>query len=254
MRFRAIAALIVPIVVLVACSLPTDESVTPIDRDVLGAAIANTTTTSTSTTTTTTVPTTDPGGTVGGSVPDEPTTTSTQVPTATSRVDLYYTIGFSDEIARLTRELREDPSIQEVVAQLEAPLEDVRGFGLRTAVPRGMVVTTTIERGTATIELDSDVVDGMTDENLGRAIAQIVLTVTSFRPANSGGIGLVRFEVDGEGLAVFVPARGGSSEPGEELAFEDFAPLIAGPTGPTTIAPPGATTTTPSTTPITTQA
>lgn len=254
MRCRILAALAVPVALLAACSLPADESVTPIDRDVLGAAIANTTTTSTSTTTTTTVPSTDPEGTTGGSSPADPSTTTTELPTATSRVDLYYTIGFGDEIARLTRELREDPSIQEVIGELEAPRDDVRGFGLRTAVPRGMVLATTVERGTATIDLDPEVIDGMTDSNLGRAIAQLVLTVTSFRPANSGGIGLVGFVVDGEGLAVFVPARGGSSEEGEELAFEDFAPLIAGPTGPTTTEPQDPTSTTPPTDPVTTQA
>lgn len=238
MRTRLLIALALPLTILVACALPTDERVTPIDRDVLGGAIANTTTTSTSTTTTAPPPTT----TSPETTPD-PVSTTTLVPTRTTTVDLYYTVGFRDEIAKLPRELQENPSIQQVIDQLEAPLADVRDFGLRTAVRRGMVVEVTLERGTATIGLDQEVIDDMSDANLGRAIAQLVLTVTSFRPANSGGIGLVRFVADGEGLAVFVPAGGGTSEPGQELAFEDFAPLIATPTGASTTTSTTTTTT-----------
>ena len=55
-----------------------------------------------------------------------------------------------------------------------------------------------------------------------------MLTLTSFRTSDQGAIGTVRFETDGEGFAVFVPSFGGQSDPGEPLAFTDFASLIAG--------------------------
>ncbi len=79
----------------------------------------------------------------------------------------------------------------------------------------------------ATVSLDAEIVDELSETNLRRAIAQLVLTLTSFSTDDHGAIGRVRFDVDGEGFEVFVPAFGGSSDPGEELAFEDFADLIA---------------------------
>jgi hypothetical protein len=102
----------------------------------------------------------------------------------------------------------------------------------------------------ATVPLDRDVVEGMSEANLRRAIAQLVLTLTSFSTDDSGAIGRVRFEIEGEGFEVFVPAFGGNSEPGQELVFEDFESLRD------TTAPPTTTTTTtiaaPTTEPVTT--
>ena len=43
---------------------------------------------------------------------------------------------------------------------------------------------------------------------------------------DEGAIGFVRLEVDAEGLAVFVPSLGGSSDPGEPMAFVDSADLV----------------------------
>lgn len=240
MQFRRFVPFVLPVIMVGACALPTDERATPYDRDDLNPAIANTTTTTTTTTsiapTTTLVPP-DPGDTTV-----VPTTTTPVI--ATAPVDLYYTFGFSDEMSRLKRPLPDDVSIAQVIDQLVTPHSDVREFSLRTSVRRGMVTgDVVVARGTATVNLDAEVVDEMSEANLRRAIAQLVLTLTSFSTDDNGAIGTVRFEIDGEGFAVFVPARGGSSEPGDELAFEDFSILIA-----TTTASSTTTTTTTSTT------
>src|SRR5690606_27976635 len=76
-----------------------------------------------------------------------------------------------------------------------------------------------------------------------RAIAQIVLTLTSFRLPDGSGIGYVRFEVDGEGFSVYVPGFGGQSDEGEPLAYTDFAMWIV-----TTQTPPTTSTTVPTST------
>lgn len=248
-----------PILLVAACALPIDERATPYDRDDLPAAIANTTTTSTTTTTPPTPPT--PSSTTiaptGSSEPTVPAPTTTTTPGfATNAVDLYYTVNFSDDMARLKRPLRDDVTITEIIDQLERPLSDVREDGLRTSVRRGMVTAPVIvDRGVATVSLDRDVVEGMSEPNFRRAVAQLVLTLTSFSTDDSGAIGRVRFEIDGDGLEVFVPAFGGSSERGQELAFEDFAILrVTTPTPTTTTTTTTSPTTPPTTDPVTTAA
>jgi Sporulation and spore germination len=231
MMRRLLLLTAVPVLLVAACALPTDERAAPYDRDDLPPAIANTTTTSTTTTTTptTTVPPTDSSG------PTLPASTTTAAPIATAAVDLYYTIGFSDEMTRLKRLLPDDASTAQVINQLEAPLPDVAEYRYQTSVRRGLVTgDIVVDRGVATVALDGNIVDDMTETNLRRAIAQLVLTLTSFSTDDNGAIGRVRFEIDGDGFEVFVPAFGGSSEPGEELAFEDFSSLIATTATPTT--------------------
>ncbi len=239
MMRRLIALTVTPLLLVAACALPTDERATPYDRDALPPAIANTTTTSTTTTTlptttTTTIASND------SSLPTVTLPTTTSAVFASTVVDLYYTVGFSDEMARLKRSLPDDASTAQVINQLESPLPDVAEIRYQTSVRRGMVAgDVVIDRGVATIALDRNTVSDMTETNLRRAIAQLVLTLTSFSTDDNGAIGRVRFEIDGDGFEVFVPAFGGSSEPGEELAFEDFSSLIA------TTATPSTTTTTP---------
>lgn len=232
MRARLLVALFVPIAMLAACTLPTDERATRYDADDLPPDIANTTTTTTSTTTTTTTTLVPPV--TGDSVDATTSASTTQPPALTAPVDLFYTIGFQDELAPLRVDLQEGAPLPQVLAQLEQPLPQVADFGLRTAVRRDMIDVVRVDRGAATVVLNQDVIDQMSDTILRRAISQIVLTVTSFRPPDAGGIGTVQFEVDGEGFPVFVPAFGGSSEPAEGVAFSDFASLIGTTTGPTT--------------------
>ena len=243
MRSRLFLAFATPLLLLAACGLPLDDRATRYDADDLPDEIANTTTSSTTTTTTTTSTTVPSAEQTSDPLP-ETTTTTTQAPILATPVDLFYTIGFSDDLARLPRSLfPADVTLPQVLAQLEQPLSDVsRDFGLRTALGRDMIDGVIVDRGVATITLDQDEVDRLTDPALRRAIAQMVLTVTSFRLDNGSGIGKVRFEIDGDGIPVYVPAFGGNSEDGEELSFEDFASMIATtPTPTTTTTSPPAT-------------
>lgn len=213
-----------------ACSLPVDDRVTPVDRDEFGVQLTQDTTTTT--TTTTTVPSTT-------SVPDD-TTVSTDVTTTTvavvptENITVFYTRGSTDAMQPVDFPLAERTPIEELVPLLERPT-GISDVGLRTAVRPGLIDRIgPVERGVATVSLDATVLDRMSEPARQQAIAQIVLTVTSFRTADAGAIGRVRFEVDGDGLQVFVPAFGGQSEPGQELAYDDFQSLIGTTPTPTT--------------------
>ncbi len=107
-----------------------------------------------------------------------------------------------------------------------------------------MIKEVLLDRATATVVLDSTVLDRLSNDEQRRATGQIVLTFTSFVTQDEGAIGFVRFEVDGDPIAVFVPSLGGSSDPGEPLAFVDFSSLIVE----TSLTPATTTTTTTTTT------
>lgn len=231
MRVRTTLAAFGALALLVpGCAIPTDETTTPLDPDALPPAIVDTTTTTT-TTTVAPPPTTLPGE----SVPATTTTTTTTLPpTLTAPVVIYYTIGSTDEVRPLQRELAADPTLTELIAQLTTPLPDVAELGLRSSVRASLLESVTVDRGTATVALEPVELSRISDTTLRRAISQLVLTLTSFRTPDQGAIGTVRFETDGEGFAVDVPAFGGQSDPGEPLAFSDFASLIAGSSASTT--------------------
>jgi hypothetical protein len=212
-----------------ACSLPVDERVTPLDQRAIPDDLTEPTTTTTTTTSTTVPPTTAPQDTGVDSV-DTTTTTQPTIPTET--VTVYYTRGPSDVMQPVGVPRPVLTPVEELVSLLERPT----GIGeLRTSLLPGLIDDISpVERATVTVVLDPDILDRMSEPNRQRAIAQIVLTLTSFVTADAGAIGLVRFEVDGEGFSVFVPGFGGSSEPGEPLAFDDFSSLIVTSPSPTT--------------------
>jgi hypothetical protein len=231
-RLAAVAAMSVS---AVACSLPVDERATPLEADDVPPDLQQSTTTTTTTLppTTTTIPSTE--STVGES------TTTTVAPVATQTVRVYYTLGISDDLLAVQLDVPSPVPVEVLVQLLESP-SGVESFPtLRTWVRPGLIEVDdlTIERGTATIPLDATVLGRLSDQSVDRAIAQIVLTFTSFVPVGQGGTTFVLFEVDGEGFPVFVPSAGGTSEPGEPLLFEDFADLIlTTPVAPTTVEPP----------------
>lgn len=220
--------------VLAACSLPVDERVTPLDQSAFPDDLTDPTTT-TSTTTTTVPESTVPDDTS----PGEETTTTTTPVVPTEEVTVFYTRGVTDVMQPVQVVASPSPAlVTDLITFLERPT-GIAESGLRSAVRPGLIDQIgPVDRGVATVALDPDVLDRMSESTRRQAIAQIVLTVTSFRTADVGAIGLVRFEVDGEGFSVYVPAFGGNSEPGEELAFTDFRTLIA-----TTPTPTPATTT-----------
>lgn len=229
-RLVGVAALATVLVAVPACSLPVDERVTPLDQSDFPDDL-------TEPTTTTTLPptTTAPDDTAVST--ETPGTTVPVVPT--EAVTVYFTRGVTDVMQPVEFARPLGTPVLELVPLLEQPT-GIGDVGLRTSVRSGLIDDIVVDRGTATVLLDPAVLDRMSESNRQQAIAQIVLTVTSFRTVDAGAIGRVRFEVDGEGFPVFVPAFGGSSEPGEELAFTDFQSLIA-----TTPTPTTTTTTTP---------
>jgi len=89
--------------------------------------------------------------------------------------------------------------------------------------------------------LNSTILDRMSTAEERRAIAQMVLTFTSFTTRDAGNVGAVRFEVDGEPYEVFVPELDGTSERDQALVFSNFSELIA--TGSTTATTSTTTTT-----------
>ena len=232
---RSAAALVLFAIWMTACSLPTDDRVVPYNVDDLPPLPSETTTTTSTTTTSTT--TTIAADT---SVPGESTTTTTTTTLAieTEPVTIYYTLGSTDEMQPLVIQQASEIGPPAIVRLLESPV-GLAPLNLRSSVRSGLIDDVAVERGVATIVLDPFVLARMSEAERARAVAQMVLTFTSFSTTDQGNIGFVRFESDGEHYEVFVPAFGGSSEPGEELAFEDFSSLIA------TTATPSTTTTTP---------
>lgn len=229
-----------------ACGIQPDDRMTPLAADDLSDALRNTTTTSTTTTTTEppaieSTPTSDP--------PEAPeTTTTTTVPSPlppTQPTDVYYVYFGSNAIQRLPLSLPYDPVVvQHLVDALEQPPAnaDLAGANLTTALVPGLVQGEVhVERGLATVALDEEVLGTMSSTQQPRAIAQIVLTLTDFRTGGPGRtIGQVRFTINGEPVAVFVPALGTTSA--EPVAYEDFESLLI-----ETDTEPTTTTTTPTT-------
>jgi hypothetical protein len=227
--------------VLFGCNLPADEGVTPIDPDDLPLALANTTTTSTTTTTTTTVPppTSEP-------VETDPTTsTSSTIAVATAPVDLYYVARAADGMQLIIRQLAAPLSLDSVISQLQQPPPElIEGFNVRTALSDGLITGRVLERSVLTVSLNSAIFEAMSEDEQREAIAQMVLSFTSFAVPGAGNIGSVILQVDGVPIPVFKPADGTTSEPGAPVYFDDFSTLIIG----TNNTPP---TTAPATTPPT---
>ncbi|MFZ9017852.1 MAG: GerMN domain-containing protein [Ilumatobacteraceae bacterium] len=213
------------------CSIPVDQRTTALEQGAFPDELtATTTTTTTPTTTSTSAPAPE------ASVPTESTTT-TMAPIPVEPVTVYFARGLTDVMQAVEIVRPIGTPVLELIELLERP-SGITEAGLRTTVLPGLIDDIVVDRGTATVVLDRTVLDRMSNTNQQRAIAQIVLTVTSFRTVDAGGIGRIRFEVDRTGFPVFVPAFGGTSDPGEELSFTDFQSLIA--TTPT----PAVTTTT----------
>jgi hypothetical protein len=182
------------------------------------------TTTSTSTTTTTlpSSTTTSPDATI------DPTTTLV----ATESVQVFWVIGFDDLVSQ-SLQFPSPVQPRQVLARLEeGPPDGPESVGLRSEVRPGLVRDVTVDRGVAVVDLEGDVLDDLSNVEGRAAVGQMVLSL------RLPGIGQVSFTTDGEPESVPVPSRNNElSGPGEALAFEDFAVLLA-------TSPPTATTTT----------
>ena len=233
---RVAAAVLVTIVAASACGLPVDERVQPFDDVPFDL-------TATSTTTTTTLPPPEPAATTTVP-PAELITTTTLV--RTEPTDIFFVLRGSGELQRVTVSLPAPVSRQLLINQLES-VPDGTTDTLRTSVASGLLRDFTVDRGVASVELSSAALNRLSSLQQRRAIAQVVLTLSLFTTPE-GGIGQVILNADGEPLSVFVPSRGASSEPGEALAYSDFAVLISGTPATTTTSPPVTTPTVPDST------
>ena len=204
-------------VVVSACGLPVDERVQPFDDVPFDL-------TATSTTTTTTIAPPEPVATTS-TVP-EPTAETTTTVVRTEATNVFFVLRGSGELQQVTVALPAPVSRQLLISQLES-VPDGTTDTLRTSVSTGLVRDFTVDRGVATVDLSPLALDRLSSLQQRRAIAQLVLTLSLFTTPD-GGIGQVVLTADGEPLSVYVPARGASSEPGEPLAYSDFAGLISG--------------------------
>ena len=199
-----------------ACGLPVDERVQPFDDVPFDL-------TATSTTTTTTIAPPEPVATT--TVPEPAAETTTTV-VRTEATNVFFVLRGSGELQQVTVALPAPVSRQLLISQLES-VPDGTADTLRTSVSSGLVRDFTVDRGVATVDLSPLALDRLSSLQQRRAIAQLVLTLSLFTTPD-GGIGQVVLTADGELLSVYVPARGSSSEPGEPLAYSDFAGLISG--------------------------
>ena len=199
-----------------ACGLAVDERVQPFDDVPFDL-------TATSTTTTTTIAPPEPVATT--TVPEPAAETTTTV-VRTEATNVFFVLRGSGELQQVTVALPAPVSRQLLISQLES-VPDGTADTLRTSVSSGLVRDFTVDRGVATVDLSPLALDRLSSLQQRRAIAQLVLTLSLFTTPD-GGIGQVVLTADGEPLSVYVPARGSSSEPGEPLAYSDFAGLISG--------------------------
>ena len=239
-------------VALAACGISADERVTHIPADDLGA-LANTTTTSTTTTTTTTTtlpPETSPPTSTPPSLPFETTTTSTIEVVPLEDVDIFYVPRGRDEtVKKVTVQQVGEPTLNDVIGLLAEPPAPVRNnSNLTTEVTPDLVRRATMQRLYTVVDLDRETFERMSDPNQRQAIAQLVLTLTSFVSPDRGAIGAVVFTVDGEDIQIPIPELG-ASDPGEPIAFRDFASWVdTNPTGDPVAVTNAPTTTPPATT------
>lgn len=107
----------------------------------------------------------------------------------------------------------------DVLAALAAGVTvDESESGLRSAIPdSSMVLDATVSGGTAVVVLDRSFLDIPADDQVV-AVGQIVVTLTDLR-----GVGRVRFEIDGEPVAVPLPTGDSSQEP---VSRDDFRDLL----------------------------
>ena len=111
-----------------------------------------------------------------------------------------------------------------------------------TTLEPGLIGPTSLARSVLTVSLNSPVFDAMNDDQKRLAIAQMVLSFTSFAVPGEGNIGSVIIQVDGIPKAVFIPREGTTRDAGLPVYFDDFSTMVVGTTGATaTTAPPETT-------------
>ena len=200
------STLMASLLVLSACGVPTSSPSRPVDPDAIPELFTATTvapTTTSSSTTTTVVP--------------PPSTTTTNLPV--EQVDVFFVSG--SRVVPIPRLLLSPASAPQVLAALVEGVPDIdEAAGLRSALPAGLTIDVSVERGVATVDLDPTFLLVVSGSEQRLAIAQIVLTLT-----RRAGIGQVTFTSDSQ--PINVPRGGGDlTAPGDSVACDDYDNLL----------------------------
>lgn len=170
------------------------------------------------------------------------------MPPSEVQVAVYYPVAATERmrsVDRIVPRARADEQpltalAAEVVDELEFPM-GISESNLRSSVRPGLVDAIEIDRGTASLTLDDVILGRMSESEERRAVAQLVLSLTSIQLQGVGTVGLIVFETAAGPYEVFVPAFNGTSDGVEPLSYSDFARLVISAPAP---APDDTTTTT----------
>ncbi len=241
-RTHQIAGLVALISCFTACGLQTDSEAVLFEEIPYGLAETSTTTT--------TVP----------AVAEASGTTTTTIAEDQRTVDVVYVRRISRELESVKVDLPNPVSGRDLLNQLSSPPTDAQP-DLQSEVSRNLVLSFEVDRGIANVNLSRAAINQLGSAQQRRAIAQIVLTLTLFT-SDEGGIGQVVFLVGGQPISVYVPLLEANSDPGQPVAWADFAQLLVGidapattsttTTLPTATTQPAATTSTPQNPAVTT--
>ncbi|MDA2995039.1 MAG: GerMN domain-containing protein [Actinomycetota bacterium] len=234
---KRVLALLATVLGFSACGLQTDSEAVLFDDVPYGLAETSTSTTAVL---------------VVNTGPNIPTTT---VAIDQREVEVVFVRRLSRELESINIDLPIPVSSRDIIDQLTQPPPDAEPE-LQTEVSERLVLNVQVDRGLATVNLSRTAINQLGSAQQRRAIAQIVLTLTLFT-SEAGGIGQVEFLVGGQPTSVYVPLLGANNEPGEPVAWADFAQLLVGVDAPpttttTTTEPPSTNTTAPATPPSST--
>ena len=212
---RRAVALVLLVLLVGACGVPQDSTDRPLRADRVPPPDPTTTLRPTTTTTTTVAPSSTTTTTVVG-----PTTTAQ--PTTTLPPPVSYPLMLfwlrDGQVVRVRRTLPVEANLDLVVDAFRLGPDELEiANNLRTALPPPSAISVTVEAGTATVDLDPDFLTLPGSEQV-RGICQIVFTVTGV-----GGIGLVRFSINGRRVAV---PRADGQPTTRPVSRDDYASLV----------------------------
>ena len=196
-QFRRIALVVSAIALVAACGPRVQHNATPLGG-VPQELFASTTTSTTSTTIVS-------------------NTTSPSI--ATEPVTLY--VILENRLIQTSHDMPSGSTEQDALDELlELSDDPTLGSTVRSALPKGLTATVTVERGLAIVDTGASLLTDISPLDQRLAIGQIVLTLTS-RP----GIGQVSFFVDGKPQSV--PRGGGDlAAAGSPVAYDDYMQLV----------------------------
>jgi len=229
------AVLLAAMLILPACSGSDDSD----DPDELPEATATTTGAAPTEAATTPADTTETATATESSDPPEATATTPvePSPTATTPVQASPTAIAGEEVTVLSVFFLRDetiatvhrtvPKTQQVAAAamdelLAGPTAEDEAAGMSTAIPEGtQYLGTTIDQGTATVDLSGEFESGGGSFSMTARLAQVVYTLTQFPTVD-----FVTFTLDGEPVEVFGGEGIVLDSPVGRKDFEDLTPAI----------------------------